>query len=231
MFVRTKTSGNRTYLQVVESYRQQGKILQRVIANLGRLDILQQSGGIEALMRSLQRFSDKLAVLGELDPKNPPVLHRRRIGAPLLFDRLWRELGIDQVIARVAKARKFEFPLERVLFTTVLHRLVHPGSDRAALRWLEDYRVPGTQEVDLQHFYRAMAWLGTPLAENEQGGATPFSPRCVKDLIEEELFARRRSLFSGLDLVFFDTTSIYFHVFGKNPRLQAGRFSAVRCHV
>jgi hypothetical protein len=31
-----------------------------------------------------------------------------------------------------------------------------------------------------------------------------------KDLIEEQLFARRRDLFSDLDIVFFDTTSIYF---------------------
>jgi hypothetical protein len=210
MFVRTKTSGTRTYLQIVENQRLQGKITQRVIASLGRLDVLQESGGIDGLMRSMQRFSDKLAVLGEIDSKNPPALRYRRIGAPMLFGRLWRELGIDRGIARVAKGRKFEFPLERAVFTTVLHRLVHPGSDRAALRWLEDYHVPGAQNLDLQHFYRAMAWLGTPLPENEQDGATPFSPRCVKDLIEEELFARRRNLFNGLDLVFFDTTSIYF---------------------
>jgi len=210
MFVRAKARGNRTYIQIVENQRQQGKIVQRVIANLGRLDILQQSGEIDALMRSMQRFSEKLAVLGEIDPKNPPTLGCRRIGAPLLFDRLWRELGIDRVIARVAKGRKFEFPLDRVLFATVLHRLVHPGSDRAAMRWMDDYRIPGAQNLDLQHFYRAMAWLGTPLPENEQDGASPFSPRCIKDLIEEELFARRRNLLSGLDLVFFDTTSIYF---------------------
>ena len=31
-----------------------------------------------------------------------------------------------------------------------------------------------------------------------------------KDLIEEELFAQRRDLFSALDLVFFDTTSLFF---------------------
>ena len=36
------------------------------------------------------------------------------------------------------------------------------------------------------------------------------SPRRVKDLIEEELLARRRDLFSALDLVFFDTTSLFF---------------------
>ena len=39
---------------------------------------------------------------------------------------------------------------------------------------------------------------------------TPFAPRCVKDRVEEDLFAHRRDLFTDLQLVFFDTTSIYF---------------------
>ncbi|MDA2917828.1 transposase, partial [Nitrospinae bacterium AH_259_B05_G02_I21] len=49
------------------------------------------------------------------------------------------------------------------------------------------------------------------LPEREQAGRTPFAPRCRKDLIEEELFGWRRNLFTSLDLVFFDTTSLYFH--------------------
>ena len=53
-----------------------------------------------------------------------------------------------------------------------------------------------------------MGWLGEPLPSDQQAGATPFVPRYGKDLIEEALFARRRNLFSGLDLVFFDTTSL-----------------------
>ena len=52
--------------------------------------------------------------------------------------------------------------------------------------------------------------LGERLTEDQQKGATPFTPRCTQDAIEEALFDRRRDLFSHLDLVFFDTTSIYF---------------------
>jgi transposase len=55
-----------------------------------------------------------------------------------------------------------------------------------------------------------MGWLGTPLPADQQAGATSFAPRCTKDAFEESLFERRRDLFSHLDLVFFDTTSIYF---------------------
>jgi transposase len=53
-----------------------------------------------------------------------------------------------------------------------------------------------------------MAFLGEEIADQED--ATPFAPRCIKDAIEEDMFFERRNLFSGLDLVFFDTTSIYF---------------------
>ena len=66
------------------------------------------------------------------------------------------------------------------------------------------------EDLELQHLYRTMGWLGEALEEAEQKGSTGFAPRCQKDPIEEELFARRRDLFSSLDLVFFDTTSLYF---------------------
>jgi hypothetical protein len=84
------------------------------------------------------------------------------------------------------------------------------GSDRAADRWREDYAIAGVEGLDLHHLYRAMAWLGEELSEKEQDGRTPFSPRCLKDVVEERLFAHRRDLFTRLDLVFMDTTSLYF---------------------
>src|SRR3712207_9175042 len=55
-----------------------------------------------------------------------------------------------------------------------------------------------------------MAWLGEELPADQQAGATPFAPRTIKDLIEEQLFARRRDLFSELSVVFMDTTSLSF---------------------
>jgi hypothetical protein len=82
---------------------------------------------------------------------------------------------------------------------------------RAPERCRHEYAIPGTDDLDLHQLYRAMAWLEEPLPKAQQTGATPFAPRTTKDLIEEALFARRRDLFSSLDLVFFDTTSLYFH--------------------
>ena len=64
MFVRAQTNGNRTYLLIVENERVDGKIRQRVLHRLGRLDELLASGQLDALLHSLGRFSEKYAVLG-----------------------------------------------------------------------------------------------------------------------------------------------------------------------
>ena len=106
---------------------------------------------------------------------------------------------------------------------TVLHRLFDPGSDRAAEKWKQGYRIPGANEIQLHQLYRAMGWLGEPLRFEEQEGCTPFAPRCTKDDIEEKLFACRRDLFTSLELVFFDTTSIYFEGQGGESIGQRGK--------
>ena len=52
MFVRAKNSGVYEYLQIVENERIDGQVRQRVVATLGRLDILQSTGKIDAILSS-----------------------------------------------------------------------------------------------------------------------------------------------------------------------------------
>lgn len=211
MFIRTQTNGPRTYLLLVENERVDGRLVQRVLHRLGRLDELRASGQLDTLVRSLGRFAEKVAVLdahakGETTPTRTVT-----VGPGLIFERLWEEGGIQAVLQEQLISRRFDFDVERAIFLTVLHRLMSPGSDRAAERWKQDYALAGTESLGLHQLYRAMRWLGSPLPPAGQAGATPFAPRTRKDHIEEALFARRRDLFNeSLHLVFFDTTSIYF---------------------
>jgi transposase len=222
LFVRTQTNGSRTYLLIVDNVRVGGKVKQRVLHRLGRLDELLASGQLDVLIRSLSRFSEKLAVLGAHAQGDTLVTHSARIGPALIFDRLWQDCSIDKVLTALLVGRRFEFSVERAIFLTVLHRLFAPGSDRAAEKWKDDYAIEGVGDLDLHHLYRAMAWLGEELPKDRQDGATSFAPRTNKDLIEEALFARRRDLFSDLDIVFFDTTSIYFEGEGGETIGQRG---------
>ncbi len=222
MFFRTKKSGPRIYLQIAENHREAGKVKQRVIATLGRLDQLQESGQLEALLQSGARFADAVLLLSAHQKGELPIVRTQRIGPGLIFERLWRETGCQSVIEALLKERAFEFPLERVVFMTVLHRLLVSGSDRAAEKWQRDYAIAGIEAHQLHHAYRAMGWLGEVLPDAQQAGATPFSARCTKDRIEEALFDRNRDLFTALDLVFFDTTSIYFEGEGGETLGQYG---------
>lgn len=210
MFFRIKTSGPRRYVQLVENFRVQGKIQQRVLATLGRLELLQNSGDFDSLMRSGMRLAQKLAILDAHEKGETTSVSEQTIGLPMVFGRLWKELGIAEVIDTLIADRKYRFSVERAVFLTVLHRLSVSGSDRAADIWKERCRIEGAEKLELQHLYRAMAWLGEELPGDEQQGATPFTPRCVKDRIEELIFDRKRNLFEDLRLVFFDTTSIHF---------------------
>jgi len=222
MFVRSKKSGAYEYLQIVYNERIDGRVKQRVIATLGRLDVLQKTGQLDALLASCSRFAEHTAVLTAHRQGRVSPAEKVRIGPVLVFERLWKELGLPKIFRRLLVERRFEFDVERAVFLTVLHRLFASGSDRAAEVWRRKYTIEGVEKLQLHHLYRAMAWLGEPLPEDQQAGATSFAPRSVKDLIEEALFQQRRDLFSGLDLVFFDTTSIYFEGEGGETIGQYG---------
>jgi hypothetical protein len=222
MFVRIKKRDDKQYLMIVESRRTGAHIEQVTVASLGRLDKLQESGQLDGLLTSLSRFSEKLCVLSAHERGESVTARARRTGPALIFGRLWRELGIGQVIRDLASGRKFEFDLERAVFLTVLHRLFDPGSDRAAEKWKQTQAIDGAEDLALQHLYRAMAWLGQPLPLGEQHALSHGMPRCIKDRLEEELFDRRRDLFTTLDMVFFDTTSIYFEGRGGETMGQHG---------
>jgi len=206
MFARVKKSGNHQYLQIVENRKIKGKVIQRVIVTLGRMDQLREKDRIETLIQSLSRFSEKVLLL--LSGKTDVSASAQKIGPTLIFERVWEELGIKKVLQELLSDRKFDFDVERAIFLTVFHRLFVSGSDRSCDKWRRDYVVEGIENLSLHHFYRAMSFLGEEVAD--QADATPFAPRCTKDLIEEGMFSERRDLFTGLDLVFFDTTSIYF---------------------
>ncbi|MFP1130514.1 IS1634 family transposase [Asticcacaulis sp. W401b] len=205
MFVVEKVARGHRYLYLAETYRENGKVRQRLIRPLGRKDQLLLSGDLDRLIASMAQHSDRNLVLSEIDNGE---LASTRIGGPLLFGRLWERLGIGDVLRDQLAKRAFEFAVERAVFVSVLHRLFVSGSDRSCEKWMSDYKIDGIDGLQLHHLYRAVAWLGEEIEEKAEGA---LAPRCVKDVIEETLFDRRRDLFTDLSLVFMDTTTLSFY--------------------
>jgi len=210
MFFRLKKSGERAYVQIVENKRVDGAVRQSVIATLGRADELDASGALASLLASGAKLTDQVLLINALDEDADGALSAsaKRIGGPLLFGKIWERLGIADVLGDLLQDRAFEFAVERAVFVATLHRIFVSGSDRDCSSWMEDYDIAGSDGLDLHHFYRAMAWLGEEMEEKSEDA---LAPRCVKDVIEEKLFDKRRDLFADLSVVFMDTTSLSFY--------------------
>ncbi len=200
MFVRVKRSGSgrekHEYLQIVESRRDGASVRQKVIATLGRRDLLAADGTLDALLRSLAKFSTRLRVVEKVRSDGLQARTAKSWGPALVFGRLWEHQGVPEILRRLAAERRFEFDVERTTFALALQRLCHAerGSDLQGAGWVATVECPGFSAIALQHMYRT---VGGFLAEVREG-------------LEWELFARDRDLFTDeLDLVFVDTTSTF----------------------
>ncbi|MDX5930240.1 IS1634 family transposase [Acidiphilium acidophilum] len=219
MFIRVKKIGQYEYLYLVQNVREGGRHVQKVISTLGRRDDVENSGLLDGLIASAARHSRRSIVLSRFYRGELAELRRRSIGPDLVFGRLWQETGCAGSLRQHLADRHFGFDVERAVYLTVLHRLMVSGSDRRAASWRETIEVPGADGITLDHAYKAMAWLGEPIAPVTPDDARE---RYQAEVIEEALYAHRRALFGAAVVAFFDTTSLYFEGRGGATLGQRG---------
>jgi hypothetical protein len=221
MFVRVKKIGAYEYLYLVENAREGGRHVQRVIKALGRRDEVEASGLIDGLIASAARHSRRSIVLSSFYRGQLPELHRLSIGPDLVFGRLWAEMGCRNALKSLVADRRFSFDVERAVYLTVLHRLMISGSDRHANDWCSRVRVPGAEGLDLDHAYKAMAWLGEVDAVS----------RSTAEAVEEALYRHRQPLFGAVSIAFLDTTTLWFEGAGGESLGQYGHSKDYRGHL
>ena len=210
MFIRVKrsvqASGTYEYLQVVESVRDGTRVRQRVIGNLGRRDQIVADGTLDGLLRSLAKFSERLRVVERVRAQGLHAHQARTWGPALVFERLWRQQGLPELLRKLGRGRRFGFDVERVALALALQRLCAPGSDLQGSAWLHTVEAPGFEGIELQHLYRTVGFLEE-----------------VRHDLEQALFLKDRDLLSqSVDLVFIDTTSTFVYRFEETELRQRG---------
>src|SRR3954465_1596806 len=145
MFFRIKPSGERRYLQIVENTRDGAATRQRVLATLGRVEALEACGKLDALLRSGARLCETALLISSQQAGTLEAAETMRIGASMIFGRLWEQTGCAAVIQHLAADRGFGFSLERAVFASVLHRLMASGPDRACEGGLGPSHIPGSR--------------------------------------------------------------------------------------
>ena len=206
------------YVRIVEAYRENGKARQRVVADLGRKDVL------AALLPKLQRLlQGENAIAGQDSAADVKVVEAATWGPMLLVATLAQQLGLPAIFQKLLKPGHVEEedetqaapPAERAL-VLIANRLIRPGSEHALAGWLESDWVCDTAG---RRFVPVWEQKGRVKVEHRQLGRwyrTLDRLARAKDRIEVELFTRLRDLFSlKVDLVLYDITSSYFE--GAGP--------------
>jgi len=179
------------YLRLIESFRDKGKVKQRVIANLGNIQTIKPSL-IESLAKATQR-----KVISIEDLRSDRTFS---YGDILLAKGLWEWLGLDKFFEEECKLSRQNFNTHLAILMMVINRLILPKSKLKVWDWYkEEVYIDNKEPLSYQHFLRVMDYL-----------------IILKDKLERFVFSRIVDLFNlKLNLVFYDLTSSYFE--GNGP--------------
>lgn len=211
MFVRLKrvqaNGRSYQYLQLVESRREEQRVLQHVVASFGRLEEFVSSGNLDRVLEGLAQHSQTYRLIERYRGGALQAEWDKLWGPVLIFERLWEELGLVKLLLRLASRSRLGFDFERLIFAIALQRVLEPGSDRAGAKWIETVHARGFEKLRLANFYRGLRLLWRH-----------------KVKIEQALYRKGLDLFNQpLDLVFFDTTSLYFEGLGPAGLAKLGK--------
>jgi transposase len=190
MFTKLTKSGGHTYVQLVESFRDEnGRPRQRTVSTLGRLD--EVGGQVDSLLKGLLRAKGMPAAMAE-----PPQLafeSALALGDVWALDQLWKELGFDALAGVFRKAR-YTTPVEHAIRVMVFNRLCDADSKLGVLRWLQTVSMPqvDTEALTHQHLLRSLDAL-----MDHQEAVDDVVASLLRPLVDQDL-----------SLVFYDLTTI-----------------------
>ena len=190
MFIKVTSSGGRSYVQLVESFRNEaGQPRQRTVATLGRLD--EAGGSVDSLLNGLLRVTGRAAS----SQTAPQVKFESALalGDVWALTQIWNELGFGS-LASVFRRARYTNPVEHALRVMVFNRLCDPESKLGVLRWLETVSVP---EVDARALTHQQLLRSMDALMDHQTEVDDVVTALLRPLIDQDL-----------SLVFYDLTTI-----------------------
>ena len=207
--VRSSSGALNEYVRVVEAYRDNGKVKQRTVAELGRKDLLAE------LFPKLKRLLGQDVDSGTSEDKDLNVLDASTWGPVLAVRTLFDQLGLWSILDK-SLGKATGVPFTDRAFVLIANRLIHPASEHGLAGWLETDFVcdrQGRRFVPQWHQHKRVR---VAFRQLEAWYRTLDQLVAAKERIEVALYHRLRDLFSFKpDLVLYDITSTYFE--GAGP--------------
>jgi len=207
--VRSSSGAVNQYVRVVEAYRDNGKVKQRTLADLGRMDLL------------AEMFPKLRRLLGyDADSRTPrendlDILDASTWGPVLAVRALFDQLGLWTILdSALGKAKGVPFA-DRA-FVLIANRLTRPASEHGLAGWLETDFVCDRQGRRFVPHWHQHKRVRVHFRQLEAWYRTLDQLVAAKEQIELALYHRLRDLFSiKPELVLYDITSTYFE--GAGP--------------
>ena len=191
MYTRITRSGGRSYLQIVEGFRTEAGVRQRVVANLGRVDQL-DGKKLDPLIHGLQRALGRVPV----SAPTPQYDSALAFGDVYALNELWSSLGFGDAIRRALRSSRRAFDAEALVRAMVFNRLCAADSKLGCLEWLETVSIPGMPSaITHDQLLRTMDALMERADDVEQRVAAQLRP-----MLDQQL-----------SVVFYDLTTIRIH--------------------
>lgn len=222
MFLRSvkARNGQQQYLRLVESFREGDKVKQRIVAHLGRKDLL--APHLDALVRLLAEPGDpRWVAVDDISTS------RASTWGPVLAARhLFEKLSLGAILDAGHAARRHGQPLSERVFPLLANRLSRPGSEHALAQWLEDFYVCTAEGSRWMPVWKQSGRVKVGFDQLKLWYQSLDDLLAEKERIEKAVYLELRHLFSlQPDLVFYDITSTYFE--GAGPA-ELGRFGYSR---
>lgn len=192
MYIRTtKNSKGQSYYHLVESYREGGKVKQRVLLSLGKVE----DNRLEELISAIGKHKDVVTALEAA--KSLEIEDTYVLGPLLTIQHIFKHFGIGKLLSAIAAQHpQLQFNFERIIFTMIVCRFLGPGSKLKIFEYWQDRLYPGllAGKDELHHLYRALDLLSQH-----------------KEQIEKDLYWHDRDLFDmSVDVVLYDLTTLRF---------------------
>ena len=195
--IKTKAGKICEYLVLVENKRINGKVRQRVIANLGRTELLRETNMADLLVDKLKAYTRTSRLMELADTSCDWT---KDYGIMLILRRLWQETDLEDIFKHYLNKYKYRSNLAEAILALIASRLVSVGSELHTAKWVSRVYQSQWENLKAHTFYRAL----------------DFIYHHKKD-IQKEIFFKATDLFNQkLDLVMFDTTSIKYWGEGKD---------------
>ena len=159
MFLRKVTIGGKQYIRLVENYREDGKVKQRFLATLGRVDQISKQQALN-MIEKLRAWYDVDDVVNMSNVESTVI---KNYGAKLVVDKLFEEYELDEYLSKVDK--KVRYDLESMIKLMVMNRLLEPKSKLGIYNELDYY---GIEDVELHQIYRSLDILAQKKEEIEK---------------------------------------------------------------